>query len=202
MAFGIQRDHLSRQLGDADVVAHVPQVEDLALAAIRRAQNGQHGVAEVAHAREGAALLAPVDERQWLLAQQGRHEAGQDAWNSFAVDPGQVVHARADDVEGTHDGEGQGTVASLGPDPALEQLLGAGVAPALALHRAQHERRGVFLKQGRRIPAAVHLAGGKVYQPATLARAQFDQGKQIEKVRPDHVLRDRVVQRRIAQRGH
>jgi len=102
------------------------------------------------------------------------------AWNAFAVDPGQVVHARPMMLKDA-DGEGQRPVDPLSPDPALEQLLGAGVAPALALHRAQHERRGVFPKQGDGSPAAVHLASGKVHQPATPARAQFDQGKQSRK---------------------
>ena len=94
-------------------------------------------------------------------AQQRRHERRQHARDPLAVDARHEVHARADDVEGPDDGEGQAVVAAAGEDHPFQQLLGAGVGPALAVDGPQPERRFVLAHPGR---------GPAVGRPARPAR--------------------------------
>ena len=81
------------------------------------------------------------------------------ARDALAVDARHEVHARADDVERPDDRERQPAVLPVRPDHALEQLLGAGVGPALAVRRARETAPVVVL---------VHL--GASARPARVER--------------------------------
>ena len=201
------RQHCPRQSTDADVVAVVAEVHDLPLATLGPLDDTQKRVHELVDGEERAPLAAAVDQHQILPGEQRVHERGQHARDALAVDPGDEVHARADDVEGPDHGELEPAMLAVGPDHALKELLGGGVGPAFAMDGAEEERGPFLVHASRRAAAggertpAVDFAGGKVNEPALALRAQLDQGHEVGVAGVDHIERARVVEGGIAQGG-
>src|ERR1017187_4562170 len=198
---------LARQGTDADIVPVVAEVQDLALAPLGPLDDAQEGIDEFVDVEEGAPLATAADQNEILTGKQGMHERGEDAWNAFAVHARDEIHAWPDDVERPHHGETQAVMLAVRPDHTLEQLLGRGIGPALAMAGAKEERGPILVHAPRRATIdgegapAIDLAGGEVNQPALALGAQLDQGHEIGVAGVDHLKRARVVEGGIAQGG-
>lgn len=206
--------HGGREGADVGLVARMAQMEHLAAALVRHPQDAHQRLDGIPHVEEGAARMSAVHEIQRLPCHQGAHEAGEDAGSPFGFEAGKVVHARTKEVEGAHDGPRQIPFASVGFDETLEELLGAGVAPARTGERPQQERCTVFVEEigffRKRVRtvgqpgaqgASEDLAGGEMHQTLPEFGAQPHHRFRVQEVRLDHIDRARAVEARIAQGG-
>jgi hypothetical protein len=154
---------------------------------------------------ERTPLASAVDQEKVLAREERAHERGEHAGDSFPVDAGKKIHAGADHVERSNDGEIEPAVAAVRPDHALEELLGACVRPALATHGAEKEPRGLFVHLGHRARGrverrlAVDLAGRKMDESLAARRAALHQGDQIRVARVDDLERLGVVKGGVAE---
>ena len=120
-------------------------------------ETGSQGVDPVRDVGETAALVAAVHELDVLAMQDIADELGQDTRAAF-LGLQDVVELGADPVERPEEGEVEPLLLAVGVDHAIEQLLAAGVDPALFVNRAEHQAR-IFLIENRIIAHAVHLGG-------------------------------------------
>ena len=114
------RHHRARQGANARVVLVVAEVQDLPLARGRSVHDAQKSVDELVDVKERPALAPAIHQHQILSREQGVHEHGEHARNAFAVDAGNEIHARADDVERSDHGELEFVMLAIGADDSLE----------------------------------------------------------------------------------
>jgi len=102
----------------------------------------------------------------------------------------EAVEAGADPVEGAEQAEVEAVLLAVAPDDAIEELLGAGVDPALHLDGAEHQLRLVGVERGV-VAHAVDLRGGGEQHALTVADAVADDGQVGLEVELEH--RERVA---------
>ncbi len=161
------------EVGHAHVVAGVADVEDLARGlAVLVLNDAEECVHAVVDEGEGAALLAAVDELEGLLEDDVGDELREEARAAF-LRLHDVVELRPDPVEGAEESVVHVVAHAVGVDDAVEELLGGGVDPALALDRAVNHRAGRLVEFG--VGAhAVDLGGGREDDAFFVFRALAD----------------------------
>src|SRR5581483_10731654 len=123
------------QLGDADLVGRIADVEDLARrAATRVLDDTEERIHPVVDEGEGTGLFAAVDELERFLENDVGDELGEKPGTSL-LGLENVVQLGADPVEGTKERIIDAVAHAVGVDYAIEQLLGAGINPALFVDR-------------------------------------------------------------------
>src|SRR5262249_2395544 len=90
---------------------------------------------------------AAIDKLHLPAVDQRVHEEGEDARNAFAFGE-QKVDLGSDKVERADDGVAKTLRQAIGVQHTLEQLLRAGVNPAMLAHRSENELGAVFGEGG------------------------------------------------------
>ena len=147
------------------------------------------GVHAVVNEGEGAALFAAVHELDGPAVDDVVEELGDDARGAFLrlVD---VVELGADEVERAEERVVEPGGFAVGVDDAVEELLDAGINPALLGNRAEDEVAGVFVELLVRAHA-VELGGGGEDEALLVFHAladDFHVGLEIQLVDADGVL--------------
>mmetsp|Transcript_15507 Transcript_15507/g.40063 ORF Transcript_15507/g.40063 Transcript_15507/m.40063 type:complete len:269 (+) Transcript_15507:365-1171(+) len=144
----VEVNHQLRKLLDLNVILRVAHVERLADRLVRVVDHAHHRLDGVLDEAEGAVHLAAVDKDEWVALHQRRHERRKHARLPvvLAVDARDVVHPRPDPVVRPHNRELEVVLGAVSVDEALDELLGARVAPALRGDGAHDHRRCLLVQ--------------------------------------------------------
>ena len=173
--FGPRQRDLEHHLGEAADRIQIVRIADVVDLAVRDAarvvDDAGEAVDRVVDEGEGARLAAAIDQFDRLAAHDVAEELRQHARAALL----RIIHAvepRADPIERTEQRELQALLA-VAPDDPIEQLLDAGVDPALLVDGAQHQLGGLrieFLVAAR----AVDFRGRGKHHPLLVLHAVAD----------------------------
>ncbi len=188
--FGSRQRDLEHHLGelpDRIEVLRVADVVDLAVGDPGRIVDDRgQAFDRVVDEGERTGLAAAVDQFDGLAAHDVPEELRQHARAPFL----RVIHAvqtRAHPVERPEQRELQ-ALLPVAPDDPIEQLLDAGIDPALLVDGAEHELRGLgieFLVAA----GAIDLGGRRKHHPLLVFDAMADDGKIRLEVELEHAQR-------------
>src|SRR5258708_1362779 len=177
--FGIvleRGDDVFRQLRDAHVVLRVAEVEDLAGGpAVLVLDDAEKRVDAVVDEGEGAALHAAIDELDGFLEDDVRDELREEARAALLLLE-DIVELRPDPVERPEKRVVDVVAHAIGVDDAVEELLRAGVDPALLVD-GSIDHVGGRLVQLAIGGHAVDLGGGGKDDALLVFRALADDGE-------------------------
>ena len=145
MAFKAGQQHF-RQLFDTRFVIRVADVDDLPVAAAVLVLNdAEQRFDTVADIGKAALLLTALNQLDRRTFDQIEDQLGDGARAADARGV-EVIEARPHPVKRPEQGKLQAVLIAVGPDHAVQQLLGDRVNPALFVNRPDHQVGGVFIE--------------------------------------------------------
>ncbi|OMP10892.1 hypothetical protein COLO4_04188, partial [Corchorus olitorius] len=198
MAFEAGQQHL-RQLFDARFVIRVTDVDDLPVAAaVFVLDDAEQRFDTVADVSKAALLLTAFDELDRRAFHQVEDQLG-DGAGAADTRGVEVIQTRPHPVERTEQGELQAILIAVGPDHAVQQLLGDRVDPALFVDRPDHQVGSIFVEVfvGAH---AVHFRGRREDDALIVFHAIADDLQVLFEIQLEHAQRVAGVLNRCGNR--
>ncbi len=140
-------------------VVRSADVKNLAVRDVPRVfDDGHEAVDAIFHVGKTALLKTTIHEFDGLPLDEVQDELGHHP-GAALLGCVQVIQLGADPVEGAEQGELEAPFLAVGPDDPIQELLAAGIDPALLVNGAQ-DQRAVVLEELRVGAHAVNFGGG------------------------------------------